>query len=67
MENWKEPRRLGDILNELGNQELSNLPGIRLYQQLIRRIRMREQGIDPDQDKNPDTHRALLTNQEYQL
>ena len=48
MESWKEPRRLGDILIELGNQELSELPGIRLYQMLIRRIRLREQGIDPD-------------------
>jgi len=51
MENWKEPRRLGEILNELGDQELSDLPGIRLYQQLMRRIRLREQGIDPDAEE----------------
>jgi hypothetical protein len=46
----REPQRLGDILKGLEDTVISeDLPGIRLFQQLMRRIRLREQGIDPDE------------------
>jgi len=37
-----------------------DLPGIRLFQQLMRRIRLREQGIDPDVMDNQEKPRECV-------